>query len=251
MPYCVSEDELDLTRHDIVGGPYLNDCQNCGSSSSSGTSASSASSSFSSSSSDNVSSSSSSSGGGDGDYTEYTCTAGCEPTLAAVWPPVAPGHYETQAACVNGCGTSGVDGFYLGCPMYYVSSATYPEINGYYRAWGTMSNGTWTIFDGGPARWVKVVNGDAIRACPTCSASGPEIQANIGYGNGVSFTVNNMIIGYGNDFTNLASLSWGMGPDCGYSSGEGALCDPVDVVVTPVSCSGYICEYFCEDKVPE
>lgn len=35
MLYCVREDELDLARHEIVGGPWDNSCENCGSSSSS------------------------------------------------------------------------------------------------------------------------------------------------------------------------------------------------------------------------
>lgn len=42
MPRCIPDYELDLSRHEIVGGPFANECQNCGSSSSSAQSSSSA-----------------------------------------------------------------------------------------------------------------------------------------------------------------------------------------------------------------
>lgn len=98
MNRCIPDYEFDSDRYEIIGGPWPNGCQNCESSSSSGISASS------SSSSSNLSSSSSSSGGGDGDYTEYTCIYNCAPTLTNVYPPVEPGHFETQQECQTVCG---------------------------------------------------------------------------------------------------------------------------------------------------
>jgi hypothetical protein len=73
---------------------------------------------------------------------------------------------------------------------------------------------------------------------------------NSGMGTGIGWSGGiTAAIGYGSNFLDLSSLSWGSGPDCG--SG-GPLCDPEDIVVTLVSgCSGYICEYFCEDKGTE
>jgi len=46
------------------------------------------------------SSSSSSSSGGD---PEYTCANNCEPSIAQIWPPVDPGHYETPQECQTAC----------------------------------------------------------------------------------------------------------------------------------------------------
>jgi len=90
MTYCVNQRDLDLSRHEIVGGPWPNGCQDCGSSSSG---------------SSDSSSSSSSSSSVTFDCGGYRCVNGhCAFELTGC--PTPEGYYSTPEACAANCGAS-------------------------------------------------------------------------------------------------------------------------------------------------
>ena len=162
----------------------------------------------------------------------------CAPTPTPTPTPTStPTPTPTATATPTPTPVVYADGYYLGCPSFTFSGLTswLSDFNGTYRAWGTMTNGSWSQ-NNNPVRYLKVDNSNNI-------IPGIELKFDNAYGglwyfyDGVIYVLFNYNV---NSPSSVPTSGW-----LQYCGQVDPSCDPpAGLTVTQnIPCSGYILDY--------